>query len=66
LADRGVTFAVARVKHEVWQVLHGIGFIDKVGADRVFMTLPTAVSAYLSWYGERHGSPPPEEDQPAR
>lgn len=59
LADRGVVFAMARVKHEVRQVLQGIGFVDQVGADKVFMTLPTAVEAYLAWYTNRYGSPPP-------
>jgi sulfate permease, SulP family len=59
LADRGVVFAMARVKHEVREVLQGTGFVDAVGTDKIFMTLPTAVEAYLSWYTTRHGSPPP-------
>jgi SulP family sulfate permease len=58
LGDRGVTFAMARVKHEVREVLQGIGFVDAVGPDKIFMTLPTAVDAYLTWYADRFGSPP--------
>jgi SulP family sulfate permease len=60
LADRGVVFALARVKHEVREVLQGIGFLDAVGPERIFMTLPTAVDAYLAWYRDKHGSAPPE------
>jgi SulP family sulfate permease len=60
LAERGVVFAMARVKHEVLDVLRGVGFVDKVGADKIFATLPTAVDAYRSWHAERHGSSPPE------
>jgi SulP family sulfate permease len=64
LSDRGVTFAMARVKHEVLEVLQGIGFVDAVGPDKVFMTLPTAVDAYLAWYTRRHGPAPPETADP--
>ena len=58
LADRGVVFGLARVKFEVREILESTGFIDRVGKDRVFMTLPTAVSAYQQWYADRHGSEP--------
>jgi SulP family sulfate permease len=58
LADRGIVFAMARVKHEVRAVLEGIGFVRDVGDDRIFMTLPTAVRAYTDWYAARHGAPP--------
>jgi SulP family sulfate permease len=60
LADRGIVFAMARVKHEVHAVLQGVGFVDKVGEGRIFMTLPTAVESYVRWYTERHGAPPEE------
>ena len=33
--------------------------IEKVGEDRIFMTLPTAVLAYEQAYRARHGEPPP-------
>ena len=58
LADRGVVFGLARVKFEVREILESTGFIDRVGEDRVFMTLPTAVSAYQQWYADRHGGDP--------
>ena len=34
------------------------GFLDRLGTDHVFFTLPTAVEAYLHWYVARHGSAP--------
>ena len=34
------------------------GFVDRVGEDRVFMTLPTAVLAYVRWYDDNHGVAP--------
>jgi SulP family sulfate permease len=54
LAGRGVVFALARVKFEVREILASTGFIDRIGEDKVFMTLPTAVSAYEHWYAGRH------------
>jgi MFS superfamily sulfate permease-like transporter len=58
LADRRIVFAMARLKHEVHAALKVVGFVDRVGQDRVFMTLPTAVEGYLRWYSDHHGSPP--------
>ena len=58
LADRGVVFAMARVKQDLRKSLMKGEFLDKVGEDRVFMTLPTAVDAYVSWYTAQHGAPP--------
>jgi SulP family sulfate permease len=58
LAERGITFATARVKYEVRQVLAGIGFLDRIGADHDFMTLPTAVDAYRGWRDAQHLPPP--------
>jgi sulfate permease, SulP family len=54
LAERGVVFALARVKFEVREILTSTGFIDRIGEDKVFMTLPTAVSAYEHWHAGRH------------
>ena len=58
LHRRGVVFAMARVKQDLHDDLQTYGFIDRVGADRIFLTLPTAVQAYVSWYVEQHGVPP--------
>jgi SulP family sulfate permease len=60
LTERGVIFALARVKFEVREILASTGFIDRIGEDRVFMTLPTAVQAYQDWYADR-----PARDTPS-
>ena len=62
LDGRGVVFAMARVKQDLRDVLEPSGFLDRVGANRVFMTLPTAVQAYAAWYRDRHGTPLPGMD----
>jgi len=59
LQQRGVVFAMARVKQDLRDDLAAAGFLDRVGEERIFPTLPTAVQAYLRWYVERHGAPPP-------
>jgi high affinity sulfate transporter 1 len=58
LERRGVVLALARVKQDLRHDLVATGFLDRLGPDRVFMTLPTAVAAYTTWYTERHGRPP--------
>jgi high affinity sulfate transporter 1 len=55
LDRRGVVLALARVKSEVADYLQRVGVLDKVGSDRIFATLPTAVDAYARWYARRHG-----------
>ncbi|HEX5769813.1 MAG TPA: SulP family inorganic anion transporter, partial [Nocardioidaceae bacterium] len=59
LADRGIVFAMARVKQDMRVYLTAAGLVEKVGEDRIFMTLPTAVLAYERAYRARHGEPPP-------
>jgi SulP family sulfate permease len=49
---------MARVKQDLRDLLAPSGFIDRVGEDRIFMTLPTAVAAYVEEYTSRHGEPP--------
>jgi high affinity sulfate transporter 1 len=46
LAQRGIVFAMARVKQDLRVMLESAGMIDRIGEDRIFMTLPTAVEAY--------------------
>jgi MFS superfamily sulfate permease-like transporter len=58
LAHRGIVFAMARVKQDLRDDLQAFDFVDRVGEDRVFMTLPTAVQAYVRWYVEHNGVPP--------
>jgi MFS superfamily sulfate permease-like transporter len=60
LARRGVVFAMARVKQDLFVALEAAGLVDRVGADRIYPTLPTAVAAYIAWYTDRHGRPPGE------
>jgi sulfate permease, SulP family len=65
LQDRGIVFAMARVKQELRRDLQAAGFLGLVGSDRIFMTLPESVDAYVRWYVERYGSPPPRVPPPA-
>ncbi|HST85709.1 MAG TPA: sulfate permease [Kineosporiaceae bacterium] len=64
LERRGIVLALARVKQDLRHDLAAAGFLDLVGQDRVFMTLPTAVAAYLRWYTDRHGHGPRGVDVP--
>lgn len=58
LADRGIVLAMARLKYEVQTLLEGVGFVEKIGRDRLYATLPTAVAAYVAHYTQVHGVPP--------
>ncbi|MEV8093329.1 sulfate permease [Kitasatospora sp. NPDC085879] len=49
LTDRGIVFALARVKQDLRADLDAYGLTDSVGEDRIFPTLPTAVAAYEAW-----------------
>ncbi|MFE1852255.1 SulP family inorganic anion transporter [Streptomyces sp. NPDC059489] len=49
LTDRGIVFALARVKQDLLDQLQAYGLADSVGPDRIFPTLPTAVDAYQAW-----------------
>ncbi|MGD8201643.1 SulP family inorganic anion transporter [Ornithinimicrobium sp. W1679] len=59
LRDMGVELALARVKQDLRTPLAAIGFLDRIGQDRIFPTLPTAVAGYAAWYESTHGHPPP-------
>lgn len=58
LAARGVEFTMARVKQDLHDQLAAAGFVDRVGEDRIFATLPTAVRAYAAWHREHLGGTP--------
>jgi SulP family sulfate permease len=60
LANRNIVFGLARLKTELGQALAAAGFLNKIGEDRVYATLPTAVEAYQQWCRAQ----PPSEDQP--
>jgi len=65
LGKRNVTFAMARVKQDLQAQLVAAGLVDKIGEDRIFPTLPTAVAEYLRSYRERHGRLPKGMTLPA-
>ncbi|MBJ8338067.1 sulfate permease [Antrihabitans sp. YC3-6] len=57
LVDRGIVFGLARVKQDLRNSLAAAGMIDKIGEERIFMTLPSAVDAYRRWSGESATEP---------
>ncbi len=59
LERKGIGFAMARVKQDMRDSLQAAGFVEKVGRDLIFPTLPTAVAAYADWYQAEHGARPP-------
>ena len=61
LARDGTVFALARVKQDLLVRLNAFGLAAKIGQDRLFPTLPTAVAAYQRWaveQGQRPGEEP--------
>lgn len=52
LTQRGIVFAMARVKQDLRNALMAAGLVEKIGEDRIFMTLPTAIEAYNRTRGE--------------
>ena len=55
LATNGVVVVLSRVKQDLAVYLERVGFIERVGSDHVYPTLPTAVAAFHA----RNDSPPP-------
>ncbi|MGW6908943.1 SulP family inorganic anion transporter [Streptomyces sp. NPDC054940] len=53
LTERGIVFALARVKQDLLDDLRAYGLADSVGADLIFPTLPTAVAAYRRRAGDQ-------------
>jgi MFS superfamily sulfate permease-like transporter len=64
LTRRGIVLALARVKQDLRNDLEAAGFLDRLDHNRVFMTLPTAVAAYVEDHIARHGAPPAGFDGP--
>jgi sulfate permease, SulP family len=54
LNAKEIVMALARVKHDLAVYLDRSGLTDRIGADRFYPTLPTAVAAFHA----RHGTPP--------
>jgi sulfate permease, SulP family len=59
LTGEGAVFALARVKQDLLARLRVFGLVDKIGADRMFPTLPTAVDAYRRWVNDHPGDGQP-------
>jgi SulP family sulfate permease len=59
LEVEGIIFAMARVKTDLRAQLAAAGFVDAVGEDHIFATLPTAVGAFASWHLAEYGTVPP-------
>ncbi|MEV0067925.1 MULTISPECIES: SulP family inorganic anion transporter [unclassified Amycolatopsis] len=53
LTRRGVVFALARVKQDLRDDLEAAGLVERVGEERIFPTLPTAVGGYRDWLTAR-------------
>lgn len=51
LAEKGVVLALARLKQDPRDVLQPSGVLDRIGADHIFPTLPTALDAFRAATG---------------
>jgi sulfate permease, SulP family len=60
LTARGVVVALARVKQDLRNELAPTGFLERIGEDHIFPTLPTAVEAFREWTATHDG---PSGDQ---
>lgn len=58
LASSGTTLALTRVKQDLRVDLDRYGLSERIGPERIYPTLPTAVAAYSAEYAARHGRPP--------
>ena len=58
LEQRGIRFTMARVKQDLYRSLEPTGFIERVGAENIFATLPTGVREYARRYRAEHGELP--------
>lgn len=58
LEEQGIRFTMARVKQDLYRRLGPTGFIDRVGDENIFATLPTAVREYARRYREHYGEIP--------
>jgi SulP family sulfate permease len=56
ITKQGAVFALARVKQDLLARLRAFGLADKIGEERLFPTLPTAVQAYQEW-ARQQGQP---------
>ncbi|MFC4783856.1 SulP family inorganic anion transporter [Nocardioides sp. MAHUQ-72] len=58
LTERGVVFGLVRLKMDLRDELAPTGILERIGEDRLFPTLPTAVAAYAAWCRDHPDSGP--------
>jgi sulfate permease, SulP family len=51
LEDEGIVLGLARLKQDQRDVLQPSGLLDRIGAEHVFPTLPTALDAFRAATG---------------
>lgn len=56
LSSKGIVFAMARVKQDLRDALAAAGLLAKIGEERIFLTLPTAVDAFNRRHGDSSAS----------
>ena len=49
LEERGIVFALARLKVDLRDQLAGTGLLDRIGENHIFPTLPTALEGFHDW-----------------
>ena len=59
LHSRGITFAMVRVKQDLYSQLRRSGLLEIIGAAQIYPTLPTAISAFES----HHQTPPQKQSR---
>ena len=60
ITSRGAVFVLARVKQDLLVRLQSFGLAEKIGAELMFPTLPTALEAYEKWARQNSPQPGPE------
>ncbi|WP_440137344.1 SulP family inorganic anion transporter [Nocardia cyriacigeorgica] len=63
LSSRGVDFAMARVKQDLRDDLDAAGLTDRIGAEHLYPTLPTAVAAYEARLRSQQGGADASDDR---
>jgi sulfate permease, SulP family len=53
LSDRGIVFAIARMKQDLRSDLERTDLLQRIGEDHLFPTLPTAVEAFRRWAAQQ-------------
>lgn len=55
LVRRNIVLALTRVKHDLRMPLDSFGLSKKIGADHIYLTLPTAIEGYQEWVEKHQG-----------